>query len=60
MSNDNLQKMALALSDVEAELKRRREAETMGEPSEEFLDAFDDLEDIEDYFDDEVVDNDDE
>ena len=61
--SDNLQKMALALSDVEAELiRRRQENDSLGsdEPSDEFLDMFDSISD-EDYdlYDDDVDNEDD-
>ena len=55
--SDNLQKMALALSDVEAELKRRRETEIERDPSNEFLDAFDDIDDDVYDFDDDSLDD---
>lgn len=49
--SDNLQRMALALSDVEAELKRRREELGELEPPQDFLDNFDDVEDDDNSFD---------
>lgn len=55
--SDTLNRMALALSDVEANLIRRRQEEPLGQPSEEFLDAFDEIDDEEDYLFDDDLDN---
>tara|TARA_Y100000310_G_C20683507_1_gene817529 strand:+ start:1876 stop:2061 length:186 start_codon:yes stop_codon:yes gene_type:complete len=57
--SDTLQRMALALADVEAELKRRQEDLVIAEPSDESDEVFDDVDDDDDddisqFFDDEV------
>ena len=49
--SDNIQRMALALADVETELRRRRDEEGLLEPPQDFLDNFDDIDDDEDIFD---------
>ena len=51
MSEENLQRMALALADIEAELIRRRESQSIEEPSDEMLDSLDSFEDDDDYSD---------
>lgn len=55
--SDTLQKMAIALADVENELIRKREASTP-EPSDDFRDIFDDYDaEDDDLFDDEEDDS---
>lgn len=62
MSENNLQKMAIALADVEAELIRRRQEGEVASPddvSDEFLDMFDDIDGDEDELFYDEVDNED-
>ena len=57
--SDTLQKMAIALADVENELIRKREA-SQPEPSDDFREIFDDYEDDDDdLYDDEEDDSED-
>ena len=49
--SDTLAKMALALGDVEAELRRQQGAAVQPEPSDDFRDIFDDPESEDDDFD---------